>query len=164
MMQKHAKQKGFTIVELLIVIVVIGILVAITIVAFNGIQNRATDTTIQSDLRSIGSLIGQQQAINGSYPLTLTAAMGIKVTRSAYSTTVNNLYYCANSTGTQYTISARGKNGSQFAYRSDGGPVAVTFGWSGANSCTDAGLLTTDFRQAGHDFTGGTGWAAWVNP
>ncbi|MDN5275377.1 MAG: Fimbrial protein [Candidatus Saccharibacteria bacterium] len=38
-----AKQtsKGFTIVELLIVIVVIGILAAITIVAYNGIQNRA---------------------------------------------------------------------------------------------------------------------------
>jgi prepilin-type N-terminal cleavage/methylation domain-containing protein len=32
------KQRGFTIVELLIVIVVIGILAAITIVAYNGIQ------------------------------------------------------------------------------------------------------------------------------
>jgi prepilin-type N-terminal cleavage/methylation domain-containing protein len=35
------KQTGFTIVELLIVIVVIGILAAITIVAYNGIQERA---------------------------------------------------------------------------------------------------------------------------
>lgn len=35
------KQKGFTIVELLIVIVVIGILAAITIVAYSGVQNRA---------------------------------------------------------------------------------------------------------------------------
>jgi prepilin-type N-terminal cleavage/methylation domain-containing protein len=35
------KQKGFTIVELLIVIVVIGVLAAITVVAFNGIQERA---------------------------------------------------------------------------------------------------------------------------
>ena len=38
------KQQGFTIVELLIVIVVIGILAAITIVAYNGIQNRAKTT------------------------------------------------------------------------------------------------------------------------
>lgn len=37
----NSKQKGFTIVELLIVIVVIGILAAITIVAYNGIQDRA---------------------------------------------------------------------------------------------------------------------------
>jgi prepilin-type N-terminal cleavage/methylation domain-containing protein len=45
-----AKQKtnGFTIVELLIVIVVIGILAAITIVAYNGIQARANDTRIRS--------------------------------------------------------------------------------------------------------------------
>lgn len=40
-MQRGQKQKGFTIVELLIVIVVIGILAAITIVAYNGIQERA---------------------------------------------------------------------------------------------------------------------------
>lgn len=34
-------KSGFTIVELLIVVVVIAILAAITIVAYNGIQNRA---------------------------------------------------------------------------------------------------------------------------
>lgn len=44
------KQKGFTIVELLIVIVVIGILAAITIVAYNGIQQRARDAQRKSDL------------------------------------------------------------------------------------------------------------------
>jgi prepilin-type N-terminal cleavage/methylation domain-containing protein len=45
------KQTGFTIVELLIVIVIIGILAAITIVAFNGVSQRAITTTLQSDLR-----------------------------------------------------------------------------------------------------------------
>jgi len=41
---------GFTIVELLIVIVVIGILAAITIVAYNGVQARSRDATRKSDL------------------------------------------------------------------------------------------------------------------
>lgn len=44
------RRKGFTIVELLIVIVVIGILAAITIVAFNGVQARAATAKRQSDV------------------------------------------------------------------------------------------------------------------
>lgn len=46
-MTKQTKSSGFTIVELLIVIVVIAILAAITIVAYNGIQDRANTTANQ---------------------------------------------------------------------------------------------------------------------
>ncbi|HET8884096.1 MAG TPA: prepilin-type N-terminal cleavage/methylation domain-containing protein, partial [Candidatus Saccharimonadales bacterium] len=52
-----SKQTGFTIVELLIVIVVIGILAAITIVAYNGIQERARDIQRQSDIAAIGKAL-----------------------------------------------------------------------------------------------------------
>lgn len=47
------KQKGFTIVELLIVVVVIAVLAAITIVAFNGISQRAANATALDSLRKI---------------------------------------------------------------------------------------------------------------
>lgn len=43
-------QPAFTIVELLIVIIVIAILAAISVVAYTGIQNRAHDSIVQSDL------------------------------------------------------------------------------------------------------------------
>ncbi|MFZ2125427.1 MAG: prepilin-type N-terminal cleavage/methylation domain-containing protein, partial [Candidatus Saccharimonadales bacterium] len=43
---------GFTIVELLVVIVVIGILAAITIVSYAGISQRAVAVSLQSDLAS----------------------------------------------------------------------------------------------------------------
>ena len=62
--------RGFTIVELLIVIVVIAILAAISVVAYNGIQQRAKFTAIQSDLTSMKKVIEAYNAINGSYPNT----------------------------------------------------------------------------------------------
>ena len=46
-------KQGFTIVELLIVIVVIAILAAISIVAYNGMQQRARDTQRKSDISAV---------------------------------------------------------------------------------------------------------------
>ena len=48
----HLPRGGFTIVELLIVIVVIGILATIVIVAYNGVRAKAIDVSLQSDLRN----------------------------------------------------------------------------------------------------------------
>lgn len=68
-MSTHKQTKGFTIVELLIVIVVIGILAAITIVAYNGIQARARTTAVNSDLRSLEKAMLMYRADRGILPL-----------------------------------------------------------------------------------------------
>ena len=65
------KQKGFTIVELLIVIVVIGILAAITIVAYNGVQARARQAKINSDLSML------QKAVQSARTLKDTTMYGV---------------------------------------------------------------------------------------
>ncbi|MGB4768441.1 MAG: prepilin-type N-terminal cleavage/methylation domain-containing protein [Candidatus Saccharimonas sp.] len=57
MISVSTKQKGFTIVELLIVIVIIAILAAITIVAFNGVQQRARDAKRKQDVAQIAKLL-----------------------------------------------------------------------------------------------------------
>lgn len=66
MWAKHKQQIGFTIVELLIVIVIIGILAAITVVAFNGIQDRARLSKINNDHRSLAVAIKAAQAQTGT--------------------------------------------------------------------------------------------------
>ena len=63
-------RKGFTIVELLIVIVVIGILAAITIVAYGNIQSKAKFNKINTELVAMRKLINMHKAENGTYPNT----------------------------------------------------------------------------------------------
>jgi prepilin-type N-terminal cleavage/methylation domain-containing protein len=67
---ERAFHAGFTIVELLIVIVVIGILAAITIVAYNGIQARGRDSQRLLDVSNIMKSLEAYKASNGSYPPT----------------------------------------------------------------------------------------------
>lgn len=62
-------EKGFTIVELLIVIVVIGILAAITIVAYNGVQSRARNSAAMSAAENVAKKIEAFNAATGAYPV-----------------------------------------------------------------------------------------------
>ena len=65
---KKKAASGFTIVELLIVIVVIGILAALVVTTYNGIQQKARDTERKTDINAIHSQVEAYQAQNGKYP------------------------------------------------------------------------------------------------
>src|SRR5215207_9195377 len=67
-MSLKSKQQGFTIVELLIVIVVIGILAALVITTFTGIQQRARNTERETDVKAIHGQLEAYYAQNGRYP------------------------------------------------------------------------------------------------
>ncbi|MBC7565237.1 prepilin-type N-terminal cleavage/methylation domain-containing protein [Candidatus Saccharibacteria bacterium] len=61
---KHLKKKGFTIVELLIVIVVIGILASIAVVSYNGVQKQAIDKGVASDIDGVSGEVTRYQVNN----------------------------------------------------------------------------------------------------
>jgi len=69
----NKRASGFTIVELLIVIVVIAILAAITIVAYNGIQQRANNTSRLAEVQAWGKLFSVYKATNGDWPSAMAA-------------------------------------------------------------------------------------------
>jgi prepilin-type N-terminal cleavage/methylation domain-containing protein len=105
---------GFTIVELLIVIVVIGILAAITLIAFNGVQNRAKTASLQSDLTNAENTI-EAYRFNGlnpseAYPADQATA-NLKASGSntlQYSVIPSPNYYCltdTNDVGSYYISS-----------------------------------------------------------
>ena len=74
----NTKQRGFTIVELLIVIVVIAILAAITIVAYNGIQNRAKASAGQNLAANIAKKAESYNTVQSTYPTALANFATVK--------------------------------------------------------------------------------------
>lgn len=67
-MKINRKQQGFTIVELLIVIVVIGILAALVITTYTGIQAKARNSNRETDLNSLQTQLEAYFAESGHYP------------------------------------------------------------------------------------------------
>jgi prepilin-type N-terminal cleavage/methylation domain-containing protein len=63
---KHNKFNGFTIIELMIVVIVIGILVSISIISYNGLQQSGRDKSILSDIDAVAAEINRYAASNNS--------------------------------------------------------------------------------------------------
>ncbi len=98
---------GFTVVELLFVIVIIAVLAAITIVAYNGVQQRAQTAAISASLNQAMKKVELYQSTNyNAYPPTLAAA-DISDANVTYQYTASSTGYCITGTkgGTSLFIS-----------------------------------------------------------
>ena len=69
----HNDEDGFTLIELMVVVLIIAILIAIAIPTFLGAQDRARDRGAQSDLRNAVTQL-EACAVDGGYPASITAA------------------------------------------------------------------------------------------
>lgn len=101
------KNTGFTIVELLVVIVVIGILAAITMVSYSGVKNKADTAKNQSNASSIQKAVASYYASNGSYPAWTTDSPG---TIGAINATTNVAKAPTNITLLNGAVTAAGTN------------------------------------------------------
>jgi prepilin-type N-terminal cleavage/methylation domain-containing protein len=106
---------AFTIVELLVVIVVIGILAAITIVSYSGITQKATVASLQSDLANASSQLKIYQATYGSYPTAMTG-------NCPTAPTADNAYCLKSSSGS--TLSYSSSDGTTFALTNTNGSAS----------------------------------------
>ena len=135
-------EKGFTIVELLIVIVVIGILAAIVIVAYNGVQNRANTTSRQSTAETLAKKIEAYNAVKSAYPTYNTAAL---------MTTALNGVTDSSLTGSGIVIT-----NAALAATSDNNTVKIAVCTTGATAPTATSTVPTGYAVYIWDSTLGT--------
>ena len=145
-------RRGFTLAELLVVVVIIGVLVAIAVPVYLNYREGAADKSAQSDVRGAISTIEQYYTdMNNTYPtgptgtankqtasfaLTPASPSNSKVTLSAKT----EMYYVAPvSPSTTYKICARNTGGSGKFYLYDssaGGSVSQNSSITAANFAT----------------------------
>jgi prepilin-type N-terminal cleavage/methylation domain-containing protein len=110
-------KKGFTLVELLIVIVIIGLLAAISVVILNGARLKSRDAKRVSDIQVIRAGLEQHWLEQASYPSEATQInLG---TGDAKVLTSNG--FEASATGAVYlpSVPKGPKSGEYYRYRSD---------------------------------------------
>ncbi len=149
--------KGFTIVELLIVIVVIAILAAITIVSYNGIRDRAQAAALQADLSGIANKLAIDQVKNSAYPGSLDDADDGKGVQSTNGTTYQ---YSVNNSVKPPTYCVTATNGKK-SYRIDEGGKITEGGCPGHGVGGVAAITNLAQMPRGTAATYGAGLAGW---
>lgn len=147
-MRYSTKQVGFSIVELLIVITVIGILAAIVILSYSGIQNSARDSAVKTDLRNISEKLELYYLDNKTYPrgstyanlgIALQSAVGIGFSDSLRNG--NNMIYCVfpsahAEANTYYALAAVSKSNNGWIITSSSQKIEPFTAWSSSISGT----------------------------
>ena len=160
-----SRRAGFTIVELLVVIVVIGVLAAIALVSYTGISQKAVASSLQSDLTSASQQLKMFYTDNGTYPTSMAMVSGSFCptpadARYCLKSSPGNTYsYSSSSPWTAFTLTAT--NGSLVYRIADTYPpgqvtpltaISATSGTVQSGSLLTAGSLSPSGAMASYQW------------
>lgn len=101
---KKNTQKGFTLVEIMIVVVIIGLLAAMAIPAFQKVRQSSQDKTILNNVRLLGNGADQYFLENGTTTVSITALVGNDKYVKALNTVTNEAYPATYTQGVTITV------------------------------------------------------------
>lgn len=166
----NKSQAGFTIVELLIVIVIIAILAVISIVIYDGIRKQANDSAVRTDLLKAARIISMYKSENSLWPTIQQLGVNsprIKLTKSSYDTQGNSVLYCRNSDGSQFALLAKSRSGKAFYINHNNlAPIdhLTAISQSSAVDCPRVSVDITNGNIGGiWIYTSGNGWVNFVD-
>ena len=118
------RRKGFTLIELMIVVVIIGILAAVAIPNFVEMTDEAKAARIQADLNTMGSAVEIYYVKNGSYPSSISDMVdksgNTGYLRSVPEPPVSGTSYNLNSSTGEITYTFKGTTYSSFGTKTTG--------------------------------------------
>jgi prepilin-type N-terminal cleavage/methylation domain-containing protein len=174
----EGQSKAFTIVELLIVIVVIGILALVTVLGYNAVVNKANDKSVQADLGKIADAVKLFNLDNNVYPSSfndIASAMQkgtVTVAKGGYSIdssviSNHNLDYCYTpGNGANFAVVAISKAKTIFYVTDSSSGVQIYNGtWPSTASAICAAIAptsTTYSRGYASDDTTTGPWRTWT--